>query len=91
MAKFKCPIITCNVEHEGDLWNLTPMAIMHMVGSHKLNLTEEEILNIVSWQANPQTQDKPWPILYPEKREQKPPKVMKDKDAVKSWWDNVDK
>ncbi len=89
MAIFKCPVITCNVKHEGDIWNVTPMAIMHMKGSHQINLTDEDVSEIVSWEASPETMYKPWPKLYPEVKEKPPQKKVKDKDAVKSWWDKV--
>jgi hypothetical protein len=65
------------------------MAIMHMKGSHQINLTDEDVSEIVSWEASPETMYKPWPKLYPEVKEKPPQKKVKDKDAVKSWWDKV--
>jgi len=91
MAKLRCPIITCNVEHMGQIWVITPMVLMHLSGSHQLDMTEEDVVSIVSWQADPETQNKPWPKLYPEKKEDKPRRVVKDKDAVKDWWNSIDK
>jgi len=91
MAKFNCPILTCNVKESGDFWNIAPMMIMHMAGSHQINLTEDDIREIISWQADPQTQDKPWPKLYPEVKERQPVRKVKDKDALKKWWDSLNK
>lgn len=95
MAKFKCPVLSCNVSHEGDFWNFAPICVMHLRNSHKIDLEEKDIEEIVIWQADPLTQDKPWIKLYspeekkePVKRVEKPP-VVKDKDAVKDWWNKI--
>lgn len=89
MAKFRCPILTCNVEDSGTLWNMAPMAVMHMKGSHQMDMTEEDIAEIVAWQADPLTGNKPWPKIYPEAREELPRKKVKSKSTVKDWWNKI--
>jgi len=52
MAKFKCPSPTCNVVIEGAIFEIVNPAIWHAEGSHRVNATEEDIVRIISEQAN---------------------------------------
>ena len=51
MARYKCPIETCNVTFEGTIWDIAPQAIGHADGSHKMILSEKDVSEIINKQA----------------------------------------
>lgn len=51
MPKYKCPVTVCNVSFEGSIWDIIPQAISHGDGSHKMNLSDEDIPKIIEKQA----------------------------------------
>ena len=56
MARYDCPIKTCNVYFEGSIWDIFPQAIGHAYGSHGQSLTEEDVRKEIEEQANPKPQ-----------------------------------
>ena len=87
MAVFKCPIETCNVKLTGTIWEMTPMAIMHMEGSHNISFNEEEIAEIVAWQAHPDHEGVSWPKLFEKDIVIASPHEEEiTKKKVEDWW-----
>ena len=78
MARYKCPISTCNVNFTGAAYDIAPQAIGHASGSHKMDITEDDVYRIIELQANPNFQETPEGIL--------PSEYKVDLD---SWWKKI--
>ena len=52
MAKYNCPIETCNVTFNGGIHEIAPRAIGHGYGSHQLRYSEEDVFKIIQEQAD---------------------------------------
>lgn len=63
------------------------MAEMHMSGSHNLDYSDEEIVEIINWQANPDHEGVPWPKLFEKDVViASPHEEEVTKKKVEDWW-----
>lgn len=53
MAKYNCPIDTCNVYFNGPPHEIIPQAIGHAAGSHQTHYGDADILQIIEEQLIP--------------------------------------
>jgi hypothetical protein len=51
MARFHCPLNNCNVEHEGSFELIVPMSQMHIISSHKKNVSQDDVFTLIANQA----------------------------------------
>lgn len=85
MPHYKCLIPTCNVNFEGSVWDIAPQAISHGEGSHKMNLSEENIIKIIDLQARGESVEEFLPkekVVLPELK----PIVGFREKQKHDWW-----
>ena len=85
MPRYVCPILTCNVAFEGSMWDVTPQAISHGEGSHKMYLSDEQVAVITERQARGESVDEFLPkekVILPEPK----PIVGYLKTQQHAWW-----
>ncbi len=90
MAHYKCPISTCNVNFEGSVWDIISQAISHGDGSHKMNLSEDDIPKIIEKQARGESADEflpKAPEVIEEKKLPEPEPIVGYKNTQDhNWW-----
>ncbi len=83
MPKYKCPVTTCNVNFEGSILDILTPAIMHGEGSHQMNLSENDIAQIIEKQARLESTEE----FLPSSQEEEPSPIIESGIRAKyDWW-----